>query len=667
MADTRTRIINLPEATTLDPSMNFVEDSADGSGTRRVTYDTLKRAINQEGAVNLAPAYSNAATYNVGDLCTYQGTLYTCNTQISTAEDWTAAHWTLTNMASDLYQLKSDLKSIAEVNVTAVQKTGFYVSDGKYVASDLTSCVFVIDLSVLDEMSLMIKITGTSNRCRFLYTNTPAAEVAVGTSGTYVDNGNSTTSVTINYNDWSKYKTLVVCTNYRSEPYATLTVNGYLTIGKVKEEVDAISDTLANGITEEQCTFFKNCEQLLKSADASADGYWNISNGTASRSTGTGQKTFPPIKLTEGTTYRFIDVYGYFCIIADASGNNAVRLTDVVTNQWSVYYTPSADCYIYMTVKDSYFGTTAMMLNDTNYLPDSYTEGIYYSYFIGNFPNKTIDIHVKQDGTGDYTSVVDAVTFANSQKGNYPINIYIHTGDYDILEELGGDNFLATVLNSADERQGLVLKADNINLIGVGLVTLRYELADNVEYYQSSRTSCLNLREFSNRVENLTLIAKNCRYTIHDETNGGNPYIHRVMKNLRCIHKGNAEGLWPYPTVMGGGAGGGSTYDVINCQFITSTYHRAFSYHSGANQEASMFNIDGCIGSVKADAPTKTSFRLSYHGTGRTGISVGNIKNCSGNGQTVVQPESSGDADNNIEMYVNGWESIEPIAVTGNE
>ena len=114
MADTRTRIINLPEATTLDPSMNFVEDSADGSGTRRVTYDTLKGAINQEGAVNLAPAYSNAATYNVGDLCTYQGTLYTCNTQISTAEDWTAAHWTLTNMASDLYQLKSDLTAVTE-------------------------------------------------------------------------------------------------------------------------------------------------------------------------------------------------------------------------------------------------------------------------------------------------------------------------------------------------------------------------------------------------------------------------------------------------------------------------------------------------------------------------------------------------------------------------
>lgn len=115
MADTRTRIINLPEATVLDASMNFIEDSADGYGTRRVTYDTLKGAINKEGAANLAPAYSNAATYNVGDLCTYQGTLYSCSTQISTAEDWTAAHWTATNMAADVSQLKSTLSEYESI------------------------------------------------------------------------------------------------------------------------------------------------------------------------------------------------------------------------------------------------------------------------------------------------------------------------------------------------------------------------------------------------------------------------------------------------------------------------------------------------------------------------------------------------------------------------
>ena len=105
MADTRTRIINLPEATTLDSSINFIEDSANGSGTRRVTYDTLKGAINQ----NLAPEYSSTATYAVGDLCTYKGTLYSCSTAISTAEEWTAAHWTTVKVSAKIGELKRDL------------------------------------------------------------------------------------------------------------------------------------------------------------------------------------------------------------------------------------------------------------------------------------------------------------------------------------------------------------------------------------------------------------------------------------------------------------------------------------------------------------------------------------------------------------------------------
>ena len=105
MADTRTRIINLPEATTLDSSINLIVDSADGSGTRRVTYDTLKEAINK----NLAHEYSNTATYAVGDLCTYKGTLYSCSTAISTAEAWTAAHWTAVHVSTEISGLKNTL------------------------------------------------------------------------------------------------------------------------------------------------------------------------------------------------------------------------------------------------------------------------------------------------------------------------------------------------------------------------------------------------------------------------------------------------------------------------------------------------------------------------------------------------------------------------------
>lgn len=49
-----------------------------------------------------APNYDNTATYAVGDLVTYYGKLYVCNTTITTAESWTSAHWTETNISEQL-------------------------------------------------------------------------------------------------------------------------------------------------------------------------------------------------------------------------------------------------------------------------------------------------------------------------------------------------------------------------------------------------------------------------------------------------------------------------------------------------------------------------------------------------------------------------------------
>lgn len=50
----------------------------------------------------MAPAYSASATYAVNDLVTYNDKVYRCTTAISTAEAWTPAHWSATNMASEI-------------------------------------------------------------------------------------------------------------------------------------------------------------------------------------------------------------------------------------------------------------------------------------------------------------------------------------------------------------------------------------------------------------------------------------------------------------------------------------------------------------------------------------------------------------------------------------
>lgn len=55
----------------------------------------------------LADDYSTSKTYAVGDYVIYSGNLYRCTTAITTAEAWTAAHWTQAQIGPDVSDLKS--------------------------------------------------------------------------------------------------------------------------------------------------------------------------------------------------------------------------------------------------------------------------------------------------------------------------------------------------------------------------------------------------------------------------------------------------------------------------------------------------------------------------------------------------------------------------------
>ena len=57
----------------------------------------------------IAPMYSNSALYAVGSYAWYDGDLYRCTTPITTAETWTAAHWTVAAIGNDVSDLKSSL------------------------------------------------------------------------------------------------------------------------------------------------------------------------------------------------------------------------------------------------------------------------------------------------------------------------------------------------------------------------------------------------------------------------------------------------------------------------------------------------------------------------------------------------------------------------------
>lgn len=61
---------------------------------------------------SIAPVYSSSALYPLGAYSWHDGHLYRCTTPITTAETWTAAHWTATVLGDDVGDLKSAIGNV---------------------------------------------------------------------------------------------------------------------------------------------------------------------------------------------------------------------------------------------------------------------------------------------------------------------------------------------------------------------------------------------------------------------------------------------------------------------------------------------------------------------------------------------------------------------------
>lgn len=147
-----------------------------------------------------------------------------------------------TELSDDVDDLKNALQFGTQ---PAVAKDGLYVDDTGKIMAKTNSQIFLVDLTqILGAPLIEATITGTHNRCRLLLMTANIADVVSGTTGTYIEKGNATTSFALKYATYRQYKTLAICTNYQSTPYATLTVQTKLDISdvaEIKEAVDAVA------------------------------------------------------------------------------------------------------------------------------------------------------------------------------------------------------------------------------------------------------------------------------------------------------------------------------------------------------------------------------------------------------------------------------------------
>ena len=371
--------------------------------------------------------------------------------------------------------------------------------------------------------------------------------------------------------------------------------------------------------------------------------------------TGDGQKTgdvpswgiYPPFLLKKGKKYGLKGVRGFFTYFFNMENQKIKQFasSDKLVDE---DFTPTENGFLLISrqLVDPPSKLIQGGLEAGNKLPNlNYNTTILESNTPIAFPTKTNNFTIKKTG-GDFSTLTEAIKALGSGSADNPITLYIHSGEYDILQELGGDSFLRTVESTNGELQGIVVP-DYVNIIGVGDVRLKMDVPDNkTTWATSSRISVLNVWRH-NTIKNIKITVRNTRYAVHDETN--NQYSNNDMKYIDCYfeHLGNKAGVWNSTQAYAAGMGSGGSYHFENCTFKSTTL--PFSMHDNFNVESNRVKITKCTFITGSGEDT---IRFGSYGTGAK-KSVVTIENCNID-KSVKSFEEQGNSHHGNHFLISG-------------
>lgn len=125
-----------------------IGDIADLETTATEIVGAINEVLDKTDTVNgnIGDVYASSRTYKIGELCIHDNTLYRCTTAITTAEDWTAAHWTATTIAEEI---ENRVLWLPGVTVSATTGSIVSVSDSRITTDHvLASCTWASDSSI---------------------------------------------------------------------------------------------------------------------------------------------------------------------------------------------------------------------------------------------------------------------------------------------------------------------------------------------------------------------------------------------------------------------------------------------------------------------------------------------------------------------------------------
>ena len=268
----------------------------------------------------------------------------------------------------------------------------------------------------------------------------------------------------------------------------------------------------------------------------------------------------------------------------------------------------------YVGVRYDAKGVKSFVLNyDTTYLRVLGGKGGTISYtslkarlVVGNVDSYRQEIHI---GSGQAYTTLKA-GFAAAWAKN--VDIYVHGGTYDIIQEFGDSYF--ENFSSTSVRNGIFVGGQNRTGSAVHDST-RVFFANNAKVVCNyTGNNELVYQYFSpffidgERVEiyGLNLESSDTRYAIHDDC-GFSGCLHRTYKNCSIKHS-IVNGLQGYHQCIGGGLSATTDIVIEGCIFEISTSHDdCISYHNGSASTArSQLFVNGNYFNKSA--------RFSYYG-----------------------------------------------------
>ena len=323
----------------------------------------------------------------------------------------------------------------------------------------------------------------------------------------------------------------------------------------------------------------------------------NIKNYANYATASTVAKNTPPIQIRD---FNGNLIYKNLRLNLDKSGKST-------TCMWlfgkSGYYLRSVSF-------SNFYGRTKYFLDDEYYaILNSYpnTSGYTdYAWIVDNINIEWLNskpVYYVGEGRdfSTFTGMLTALANDSTEK-----TVYVLPGEYDIFTEMGGAEYIASVAPSASElnwRDVCHVVPPNTTIIGLGNVVLSWEPTAEQMVNETTAFLFSPLNVSGNcHIENISVVAKNCRYVVHDETSGLAEYngAKHFFKNCRFTLLSGSYGFILY------GAGHNKLMEVKfeDCVFDSQNSSMIWSTHdwTTAVNEQSTFTINNCVfTSTKSD------------------------------------------------------------------